>query len=226
MKDILKLSVVLTIVTAVAGLALGTVKNFTNSRIEAQRLEEQTQALGRVFPKGVAVAEMVGTSPLPRKYWIGTKDGQLVGYALQGTGKGYSSDIKLIVGVGPQGTILGLTILSQKETPGLGTRTQETMSTRYIWNGLFAEKEAGTPWFTQQFTGLNANKEINIEKEAEWHAMSKEKRKTLQQANNVSALTGATISTRAVTAGVARYVQAYLPALTAQSETTSTMEQQ
>ncbi len=61
-------------------------------------------------------------------------DGAGVGYAFLAVGKGYGGDIKILVGFEDETTIKGITIISQSETPGLGSRIAENS---------FASKFAG-----------------------------------------------------------------------------------
>ncbi len=209
----MRLTLVLTLVALAAGLAIGFVHNRTAEKIEQQEQQAQQQALNRVFPDGVTIEEQQGDSALPRQYWVARKDGALVGYAFPGMSRGYSSDIKFIVGVTPGGEIIGLTVLSQAETPGLGTRVQEVPSTKYIWNGLFVKTEEVLPWFTQQFVGIDATSEIEIRKGDEWHKLDEQRQDELERQNAITAITGATISTRAVIRGVESIVPEYLRAL-------------
>ncbi len=54
------------------------------------------------------------------------KDNIIVGYAVNtNTKKGFSGNIKLMAGFKPDGTIINITVLTQKETPGLGTKMTE-----------------------------------------------------------------------------------------------------
>jgi electron transport complex protein RnfG len=63
-------------------------------------------------------------------------DGDEIGYAFIAVGKGYGGDINILVGLEDETTLKGITIISQQETPGLGTRIAE-------------------PSFTDLFIGLN-----------------------------------------------------------------------
>jgi electron transport complex protein RnfG len=48
---------------------------------------------------------------------------EIVGYAFRSyTNKGFSGYIGLMVGFRPDGTIININVLEQKETPGLGTK--------------------------------------------------------------------------------------------------------
>ena len=213
MVDILKLTFALLIVSAAAGLAIAITYKQTAEKIEYQKILAEQQALTVVFPEGTDIKKEDATSSLPDPYWVGEKEGAIIGYAFKGSSKGYSSDIEFIVAVNLEGTILGLTVLSQEETPGLGTRVQEVVSKKYIWNGLFSEKEKDTPWFTKQFKGIDVTKGIGIDKSSEWHITDDKSKKALLNNNKVTAITGATISTEAVCKGIKQYAYKYLSAL-------------
>jgi electron transport complex protein RnfG len=54
------------------------------------------------------------------------KDNTIVGYAINtNTKKGFSGNISLMAGFKPDGTIINITVLEQKETPGLGNKMAE-----------------------------------------------------------------------------------------------------
>ena len=53
-------------------------------------------------------------------------DDTLVGYAFLATGKGYGGDIDILVGLEDEQTLKGITIVTQSETPRLGSRIIES----------------------------------------------------------------------------------------------------
>ena len=207
------MTLVLVLIASVAGLAIG----FTYSKTEAQieKIEEEAtrKALRDVLPEGLSVRERETTEEgLPEKYWVATGDGEAAAYAFEVESRGYSSDIKFMVGVDTTGTVLGLTIMNQGETPGLGTRVAEVVSNNYVWTAFSAKGSKAEPWFPKQFEGLNVLEKMPIDKSrGEWHALDQQAKKQLRQANSITAITGATISTQAVQRGlrekVARYVR-------------------
>jgi electron transport complex protein RnfG len=207
------MGVVLTVVTLVAGLAIGFTWDQTKTRIEEQEKMTQQSALSSVFPAGVTIEEHAGAGLLPSRYWTAVKDAAIVGYAFQDSSRGFEKDIKIVVGISSSGTILGLNVLSQSETPGLGTRVQEVASKKYVWNALSGVKEQGVSWFTQQFAGIDLSKPIGVRKGSEWHSLNIGAREELVRANDISAITGATISTRAVVAAVTKRIPGYLSKL-------------
>jgi electron transport complex protein RnfG len=212
--DSIKLTVVLTITGIAAALLIAFTNSKTEAKIQTQQIQAQTAALQAIMPQGVKVSEMKGEKTgQPSQYWIGVKDAD-TSYAFKLSSTGYSSTISYLVCVNAFGILEGMSVLEQNETPGLGNRIQETISNKYIWNGLLAKKEVVSPWFTEQFKGINALNPIAIEKSfAEWHKLGDEDRAKLLQKNAVTAITGATISTRAVVHGIESQAKAYLNAI-------------
>jgi len=97
------------------------------------------------------------------------KEGQLVGYAFISEGSGYQGIIKIMTGMDPElQKLTGIDILESVETPGLGA------------------KIAGDD-FKGQFNGLSIIPEISYVKG-----------KKQEKANEIQAITGATISSRSV----------------------------
>lgn len=214
MIDIIKLSFMLTLVSVAAAMLIAFTNAKTEDRIYEQQQLAQQNALRQVIPSSMKIIEQKGkNSSCPQKYWIGVKGTDTV-FVFKVTSKGYSSNITYFVGTDDSGSIEGMAILEQSETPGLGSRTQEVISDKYFWNGLFSKKESGTPWFTRQFKGLNLKKEIKIEKSVgEWHKLSSEEKEKLVSDNTITAITGSTISTQAVVNGVQNQARAYLKAI-------------
>ena len=65
----------------------------------------------------------------PKQVFIATKNGQPVATMIQtSTFKGYSGEIKLLVGIDNEGKITGVRINSHTETPGLGDKIQTNKS--------------------------------------------------------------------------------------------------
>jgi electron transport complex protein RnfG len=212
--DIIKLTVVLTITGIAAALLIAFTNSKTEARIQKQQVQAQTVALQAIMPQGVAVSEFKGQKAgEPSQYWMGVKDAD-TSYAFKLSSTGYSSTISYFVSVNSYGIIEGMSVLEQNETPGLGTRIQETISNDYIWDGLFKKKESASPWFTEQFKGINVLNPIAIDKSyGEWHKLRDDDRAKLLQKNAITALTGATISTRAVVHGIESQAKAYLNAI-------------
>lgn len=96
--------------------------NYTNS-ITAPVIAEQgntqvIEALERIFP------DMTGYE-VQNDIFVIDQDGNTIGYGFQATGSGYGGDINVVVGLADTTTIKGIEVVSQSETPGLGTRVAE-----------------------------------------------------------------------------------------------------
>lgn len=123
--------ILLTIVVTVCVSLLTYVDRLTRERISAQEDEAVKTLLSEMFP------EMSRYEFKDEIYTI-YSDGDRLGYAFLAIGKGYGGDINILVGLSDETTVKGITIVSQTETPGLGTRIAE-------------------PSFTDQFAGLDIN---------------------------------------------------------------------
>jgi electron transport complex protein RnfG len=212
----LRLSIVLTVISCAAALLIAVTNMKTQERIASQQSAAQQEALECIMPRGVTITEKKMIPPSESEsvsYWVGIGDTDTV-YAFKVGSRGYSSVINYLVCTTPDGIITGMTVLDQSETPGLGSRVQETISKKYIWNGFGGPKEKTAPWFSEQFRGISIDRPIAIEKNmGEWHQLGGEQRKTLIEKNGITAITGSTISTRAVTTGLGSKARMYLKAI-------------
>ncbi|MBN1155772.1 RnfABCDGE type electron transport complex subunit G [candidate division KSB1 bacterium] len=172
MKDIIKLGGILLLVTVIAAAALAMVNSVTKPKIDEQKKLVIENALKIALPLAHKDA-IVKVDSSEVEYYKGYKTpekNELVGYAIVAKGQGYSSEIETMVGVDTAGAIIGLTVLHQVETPGLGTKIEEIR---------YGEEK---PWFQVQFLGKTPE-DLAVE----------------QDGGNIKAITGATISSRAVT---------------------------
>ncbi len=208
MKNIIKPAILLATVAFSASLLLIMVRGVTYPVILQQERDRERNALMMVLP-GYEIGESrvvaLGSGEQFR-FWIGEKivdDEVLTGYAFISTNYGYSGDIKSMVGVDENNIMLGISIVQQSETPGLGARVNEKASSETIW-GVILGKSYGRegitePWFQEQFKGIDLNKKITIVKHGIW---TSDMRDNLLDQNAVSAITGATITTKAISGGL------------------------
>jgi electron transport complex protein RnfG len=214
MGEFLRLTGVLTVICLMSGLAIGLTQERTRERIAAQDRQARQQALSAVLPEGTVAAEEQGEPPLPSPYWTARKGSIVVAYAFEASSVGYAGPIRFMAGVDTLGAVTGLSVLEQSETPGLGSRVLEVASKRYLWNPFAGRGEEKRPWFLSQFRGIVLTRPVGIEKTAgEWHRLDQPTRTSLAENNSITAITGATISTRAVVEGLERTVGSYLQKL-------------
>lgn len=150
----------------------------TKGRIDAVTAEQQRQLLLEVVPQThfdndlLASCKMVKIpeAPFLNKIYIAKKGSDLTAYAIQATAPdGYSGNIVLLMGIQPDGTVLGVRTLAHKETPGLGDKI-ETRISDWIYS----------------FT----NRKFSLENEGEWRVK--------KDGGQFDQFTGATITPRAV----------------------------
>jgi Na+-translocating ferredoxin:NAD+ oxidoreductase subunit G len=188
MNNMMRFVIVLFLVNFAAASILAGMYNVTKSKIEARQKLVEENALKEVMP------EFVGTFLEPVKengeikYWevFKNKNSKPAGYVFIAKKYGYSSVIETMVGIKKDGTITGVSVLSQNETPGLGAKIVEVVSDDTLLKALkqvfSKEKEVEAkilPYFTEQFKGLNVGR-LELSKDG------------------IHAITGATISSKAV----------------------------
>ena len=132
---------VLSAVCITAAIVLSLVYNITQPIIAEQAEKEQKQALEKVAPGADTYNKKTYSKG---DYFECLKGEKVIEYALFVSSTGYSGDIKMLLGIDAKGKILGVEILSQSETPGLGARCIEV------------KREQDEPWFLAQFRGKNA----------------------------------------------------------------------
>jgi len=126
MKEIFRLIVVLTGVCVVASMCLSFVNDATKDAREHQDRLELLNALNMVLPEHDNEPDKDTVSLTGTDYYLSKKQGVINGVAFKcSTDKGYSGLIEIIVGVDTGGSIIAIGILSQKETPGLGSKIDE-----------------------------------------------------------------------------------------------------
>ncbi len=137
--------IALTIIAALAGLALSGVYSVTKGTIEAQELAKETEAYKAVCPDAAsfavaenaeeAIAAMEGQTTRVNKAYV-AKDaaGNTIGYALNVSSKGFGGDVSMAMGLTADGKITGISFTELNETAGLGMKASE-------------------PAFRDQFTG-------------------------------------------------------------------------
>ena len=173
------------------GSALGLAGTFvlTEAKIEERKQQKIDNALSTVLPAASSFKAVEGHEGV----FLGADDqGKEVGCAGTGSFQGYSSKIVVMVGFQSDGDalkIVGLRVIDQQETPGLGANIQKESTAKTLWTVLgLAEESTNIPLsFQDQFRG---------------HAVSALQLVKTPEANKIVAITGATISSTAVVRAV------------------------
>ncbi len=192
MSQAVKFALIMMLVALVAAAFLVGVRLFTQPRIEAYQRMEKQEALQIVLPEaGAFAAVREGERVIYYRGYASSRKEKVVGYAFLAYGRGFSSRIRTLVGMDPDGRIAGIKILCQRETPGLGARIEEVKTKKTlasVFIGFFRreaviKEEEVRPWFQEQFSG-KAIKDLQVTED------------------KIQAITGATISVEAVTDSV------------------------
>ncbi|GBE18998.1 MAG TPA: FMN-binding protein [Euryarchaeota archaeon] len=121
------------------------------------------KAFSKIFPAASEFKPVFDEKNNTLYYEAYTAEGALIGYAFSQTGRGMWGDIQIAGGLDLNFKLIGLSVIKQSETPGLGARIVE-------------------PQFLDQFKGLAAE-DVKLEK----------------YGGKVDAISGASISSKAVT---------------------------
>lgn len=188
-NKIIKDALALTLITLVAGVALGGVYEITKDPIAKQEAQAKAEAYEQVFTDAAAFEEVemddtliqtirdqldqegYKAQSIEEVMRAEDQSGETLGYAFTVvTSEGYGGDIQFSMGVQNDGTLNGISILSSGETAGLGMN-------------------ADTPAFKDQFVGKQVEKLQYTKNGA-------------TQDDEINAISGATVTTNAMTNGV------------------------
>lgn len=132
MKETIRLTVRLFIITAVAGLVLAFANSFTSPVIKAREEREYQAALLEVFSDAEKFEKLdeAKTKKIKEKIpnieviEMAKSGDKTLGYVFKTLGKnGYGGDISMLMAVKLEDTkIVGFKVLKHSETPGLGSR--------------------------------------------------------------------------------------------------------
>lgn len=187
MNKIVKDTIIMTLITVIAGVCLALVYDVTKAPIAEAREKQKQEAYAEVFKEADSFEEVKNVNVKDGEKVLGKggyenntidevaaavdKNGDQIGYVVTVTShQGYGGDIQFTVGIAEDGTVTGLAMLAIAETAGLGMEAAKP-----DFMNQFKDKKAET--FTYTKNGAAADDEIN-------------------------ALSGATITTNAVTDGV------------------------
>ena len=117
------------------GILLAVTNRLTAGDIAARALEDRRASLSQVIPDSIHDNNPV-TDTLTLKDVEGQSltvyrarvRGRVTGVAYEIHGPGYAGQIRLMLGVGADGRVLGTSVLAHKETPGLGDKIEARKS--------------------------------------------------------------------------------------------------
>ena len=166
MKEVLKITSVLTLVCIICAFLLSFVYKMANPKIEMNEKKRVQDSIHTLAPSTQVIKEININEEIIYKLFD-DKD-KLIGYAFIAQGQGYQGTIKMLVVIDPLlDRLEGIEIVESIETPGLGAKIQDK-------------------FFKKQFKNLDVTEPIECVKEEP------------VSDNQIKAITGATVSSRAV----------------------------
>ncbi|HBE07471.1 MAG TPA: FMN-binding protein [Lachnospiraceae bacterium] len=187
-------ALILTLITLVSGCALGVAHEVTEKPIENAQAEATKKAYQEVMPEGKTFTEVKGfdsdqATAIAKKAGFANDtindalvaknaSGKEIGYVLTITaGGGYGGDITFSMGISSEGKMTTYSITSISETAGLGMKAK-------------TDDPSSKKDFVDQFKGL-ASGNYSVVKNG-----------TTVKENEIEGISGATITSRAMTNGV------------------------
>jgi electron transport complex protein RnfG len=188
-ENIVILGIFLALTGLVSALVLAVVSGVAAGPIKAAELRNATAALKDVLPAFDNEPSQCKTVVDGITFYGAKKNGKLVGIAAEGSNKlGYAGNITAVIGFAPDASVRAVLITKQSETPGLGTKACERKHVKTIFN-FWKPAPAGLApnAFLDQFKGLKGPANYKVTKDG----------------GKIDYITGATVTSRAITALVA-----------------------
>lgn len=181
MREMIKMVVVLTVLSAFSGGLLAYIRDNTKEQIENQQLQfVKGPAIKAIFEGAsndpIADRFKLTDGEIERNFFVGVLDGEAKAVAIESFGKGYGGDVGLMVGINVKDdSVVGVGVTTHAETPGMGARAKEE------------------PDFAAQFKGASVNDPIKVTSDG----------------GKINAISGATITSRAVCAAASDVAEIY-----------------
>ncbi|MBQ0745157.1 MAG: electron transport complex subunit RsxG [Marinobacter sp.] len=138
----------------ITGGTIAVTQALTEERIAEQAARAEAKALFEIIPESAHNNDILRDTLIlpasdrlatggPLTVWVARQDGRPVGMIMPAIAPdGYSGNIKLLVGIDLEGTVLGVRVIGHKETPGLGDRIEIRKSD---WVKDFEGRSLGNP---------------------------------------------------------------------------------
>ena len=152
-NEIVRNTVIMTVISLISGVLLGTVYQVTAEPIKQQKIKTQNEAYQSVMKDASEFTEINGFSSDDAQKILNDAgfvkdsvnecvvakddDGKILGYVINvEAGGGYGGNISFSMGVDASGKITGISITDISETPGLGmkAKTDPSFLSQFIGN--------------------------------------------------------------------------------------------
>lgn len=182
-KDILVPTIALVLICGISTALLATTNEITKEPIAQAEAQSQQDSMMAVSPEGTASYNEIDSGDDSVKCFEALDEsGNVIAYAISTGAKGYGGTIKVMTGISTEdGSVIAVNVYDNSdETPGLGAKTSEDK-------------------FSGQFGGNSSAANFTVSKDADKNP----------GCTSVDAVTGATISSRAVVKAVNQALDVY-----------------
>ncbi len=188
--------VTLLVIAVIAGGALGYVYQKTKEPIEIASQEKQQEAIKIVVPEfdnnpAEEAFELTAENGQIIKVFPAKINNELVAVAIETySNNGFSGEVRIMVGLKTDGTIIDYQVLAHQETPGLGTKMDDWFKPRVVQEGKKRSKFFDFLYGIKESSGSDGNNILGKNPNINKLTVSKD-------GGEVDAITAATISSRA-----------------------------
>lgn len=147
------------------------------------------------------------------EYYVCKQNGKPVGYSLGTSGPGFWEPISCYLAIKPDlFTVIGMSVYSEKDTPGLGGRCDEPdFLAQFFGKTLAGEDEKGNYTYSDLGPRVIAPENKGAETKAEFYV----RKEGIAAANHVAAITGASETSNAISNFINKDLNKKLPLLRA-----------
>ena len=158
-KNFLRLTFILFVICAISTALVVAAYDYTNGIIADRAAAKVAEGYKQVLPQAGKLEKLPvpANSPI-KEIYRSTKDSKTNGFVYTVAPKGYAGEITVMVGIeNPSLKITGVKILSQQETPGLGSKCTEPafldqFLAKDLHNALSVSKNVKNPSEIQAIT--------------------------------------------------------------------------
>lgn len=171
MGQIGKLSLILLIITVVSAALLGITNDITSVIIQEKSIEANLAYMKEIVTDAdefqmVDDLNMEENEDIEEVYEA-FKSGDSIAYIIKSVTSGYGGDITQLIGIDKDGTIIGVRVVSQDETPGLGDRITgddfiDKFTGKSTANQLQVVKSAGGDDTIESISGATISSEAAV----------------------------------------------------------------
>ncbi len=219
-ENVFILGIYLAVVSAIAASTLAIVYKKTKPAIDLAKVKAASGEMVKILPEfnnNPTEEKIVEKSIIDKskiKFYPAKLDKKLVGIVAESIVAGYKGDVTVLISLGyPKVEIKTIIITNHTETPGIGTKVVGRVAKKnlsYLWKKASKKDSKAAKGSTPKYNDFNMpyNKfldskiwtELSLDDGSAWNVQSEWKVK--KDGGEITEITGATISSRAVTKAV------------------------